>query len=179
MSDATNFFFPHFHLIPSGESVLPFSAQQSFSSTSVTRFPSQPTLAQGKRDRRETFPNLWREECSGNQHGHLFFPLPFLSFCRNGQLARPPLVPPSGGLLGRGREAVVRLPPPGEHLLVHATLSWPKWKTFSPSSPQGERLYAVKLYKGRREFLQVSPEKEPPVRAFPLKGVHVKVGKRG
>ncbi len=43
------------------------------------------------------------------------------------------------------------------------------------TSPQGEQLYTVKLYKGRHEFLQLVPSKETPLKTFPLKGVNVQV----
>ncbi len=42
---------------------------------------------------------------------------------------------------------------------------------------QGEELYTVKLYKGPREFLQLVPSKTPPLKTFPLKGLHVQVRK--
>ena len=40
---------------------------------------------------------------------------------------------------------------------------------------QGEDLYAIKLYKGRNEFVQFVPERETPLRLFPLKGLHIQV----
>jgi len=38
---------------------------------------------------------------------------------------------------------------------------------------QGESLYAIKLYKGRNEFLTYAAERKPPLRSFPLKGIHL------
>jgi hypothetical protein len=40
---------------------------------------------------------------------------------------------------------------------------------------QGEDLYAIKLYKGRNEFVQFVPERETPLKLFPLKGLHIQV----
>ena len=40
---------------------------------------------------------------------------------------------------------------------------------------QGESLYAIKLYKGRDEFLTYAAERSPPLRTFPLKGIHLEV----
>ena len=40
---------------------------------------------------------------------------------------------------------------------------------------QGESLYAIKLYKGRDEFLTYAAERIPPLRTFPLKGIHLGV----
>ena len=40
---------------------------------------------------------------------------------------------------------------------------------------QGESLYAIKLYKGRDEFLTYAAERVPPLRTFPLKGIHLGV----
>ena len=40
---------------------------------------------------------------------------------------------------------------------------------------QGEDLYTVKLYKGRHEFLQLVPDKDPPLKTFPVKGMNIKV----
>ena len=40
---------------------------------------------------------------------------------------------------------------------------------------QGESLYAIKLYKGRNEFLTYAAERTPPLRSFPLKGIHLQV----
>ena len=41
---------------------------------------------------------------------------------------------------------------------------------------QGESLYAIKLYKGRNEFLTYAAERKPdPLRSFPLKGIHIQV----
>ena len=41
---------------------------------------------------------------------------------------------------------------------------------------QGEDLYAIKLYKGRNEFLQFVPDRQDQLKIFPLKGVHIQVG---
>lgn len=38
---------------------------------------------------------------------------------------------------------------------------------------QGEDLYAVKLYKGRHEFLTFLPDRDPPLRQFPRKGLNI------
>jgi len=38
---------------------------------------------------------------------------------------------------------------------------------------QGENLYAIKLYKGRNEFMTYAAERQPPLRSFPLKGIHI------
>jgi hypothetical protein len=46
---------------------------------------------------------------------------------------------------------------------------------FHRNVPQGEDLYAIKLYKGRNEFLQFVPDRPTPLKIFPLKGVHIKV----
>ena len=40
---------------------------------------------------------------------------------------------------------------------------------------QGESLYAIKLYKGRNEFLTYAAERNPPLRSFSLKGIHLGV----
>ena len=40
---------------------------------------------------------------------------------------------------------------------------------------QGEDLYAIKLYKGRNEFVQFVPDRQTPLKIFPLKGVHITV----
>ena len=42
---------------------------------------------------------------------------------------------------------------------------------------QGENLYAIKLYKGRNEFMTYAAERQPPLRSFPLKGIHIGVRK--
>ena len=39
----------------------------------------------------------------------------------------------------------------------------------------GEKLYAVKWFRGRREFFRYQPQLEPPVRFFPIQHVHVDV----
>jgi hypothetical protein len=40
---------------------------------------------------------------------------------------------------------------------------------------EGDSLYSVKWYKGRREFYRYSPKETPPMKAFPMPGVHVVV----
>jgi len=39
----------------------------------------------------------------------------------------------------------------------------------------GEQLYAVKWFRGRREFFRYQPKLKPPVRLFPIQHVHVDV----
>uniref|UniRef100_A0A182VUG9 Ig-like domain-containing protein n=1 Tax=Anopheles minimus TaxID=112268 RepID=A0A182VUG9_9DIPT len=38
----------------------------------------------------------------------------------------------------------------------------------------GESLYSVKWYKGRREFYRYTPKESPPMKIFPAQGVQVK-----
>ncbi|XP_049548184.1 uncharacterized protein LOC125959403 [Anopheles darlingi] len=38
----------------------------------------------------------------------------------------------------------------------------------------GESLYAVKWYKGRREFYRYTPNESPPLKIFPMQGVQIK-----
>ena len=40
---------------------------------------------------------------------------------------------------------------------------------------EGDSLYSVKWYKGRREFYRYSPKENPAMKAFPIAGVHVVV----
>jgi hypothetical protein len=40
---------------------------------------------------------------------------------------------------------------------------------------EGDSLYSVKWYKGRREFYRYSPKENPPMKAFQLPGIHVVV----
>lgn len=41
--------------------------------------------------------------------------------------------------------------------------------------PFPHSLYSVKWYKGRREFYRYSPRENPPMKTFPIAGVHVVV----
>lgn len=43
----------------------------------------------------------------------------------------------------------------------------------------GESLYSVKWYKGRREFYRYTPKESPPMKIFPAQGVQVKVSTGG
>lgn len=38
---------------------------------------------------------------------------------------------------------------------------------------EGDILYSVKWYKGRREFYRYTPKENPAVRTFPVTGIHV------
>jgi hypothetical protein len=40
---------------------------------------------------------------------------------------------------------------------------------------EGDSLYSVKWYKGRREFYRYSPKENPAMKTFPIAGVHVVV----
>lgn len=40
---------------------------------------------------------------------------------------------------------------------------------------EGDSLYSVKWYKGRREFYRYSPKENPAMKTFPIGGVHVVV----
>lgn len=40
---------------------------------------------------------------------------------------------------------------------------------------EGDSLYSVKWYKGRREFFHYTPKEIPPVRTFPAQGVQINV----
>ncbi|XP_071747493.1 uncharacterized protein [Lepeophtheirus salmonis] len=64
------------------------------------------------------------------------------------------------------RDLILSLPPAarlGETVLINCNYHL-----------QGEELYTVKLYKGRHEFLQIVPDKTPPVKTFPRKGINIK-----
>lgn len=40
---------------------------------------------------------------------------------------------------------------------------------------EGDSLYSVKWYKGRREFYRYSPKENPAMKTFPIAGVHIVV----
>ena len=44
-----------------------------------------------------------------------------------------------------------------------------------PSLKSGEKLYTIKIYKGRHEIIQYVPEKSDRVKVFPRKGINVQV----
>ena len=44
-----------------------------------------------------------------------------------------------------------------------------------PSLNSGEKLYTIKIYKGRHEIIQYVPEKSDRVKVFPRKGINVQV----
>lgn len=40
---------------------------------------------------------------------------------------------------------------------------------------EGDTLYSMKWYKGKREFFRFTPKKEPSLQTFPLPGIYVEV----
>lgn len=40
---------------------------------------------------------------------------------------------------------------------------------------EGDTLYSMKWYKGKREFFRFTPKKEPSLQTFPVPGIYVEV----
>ena len=40
---------------------------------------------------------------------------------------------------------------------------------------EGDTLYSLKWYKGKREFFRFTPKKEPSLQTFPVPGIYVEV----